>query len=458
MCAGSRRTSCRRGWSTSPPPACSTARSTVSCSASPACRMAYYLILAMLSDVPGRTLRMSDLAAVTQSSQSRLSHAVSRLERNGWVRRTPCPDDRRSTLAQLTDAGFAALAEAAPGHVPRRAQARVRPAQPPSRSTSCGRSSRPCWTGSPPRARCLCRRRADAGRVTPMGTLVLLRHGQSVWNAENLFTGWVDVPLSETGEQEARRGGELLRGRRPAARRRAHLAAAPGHRHRQPRARRLRPALDPGPPRLAAQRAPLRRAAGQGQEADPRDVRRGAVHALAPLVRRAAAADRARTRSSPRTATRATPTSAPTCPPPSASPTSSRGSCPTGSRRSCPTCRAGERRAARRARQLAARARQAPRRRLRRGHRGPEHPHRHPAALRPRRRPAPHRRRAAPTSTRTRRRTRSPRWPHRGADAGLPAPEPRERRVNDGRTLPICGVTAVTVGRGGGAGLPTMAS
>ena len=43
-----------------------------------------------------------------------------------------------------------------------------------------------------------------------MPTLVLLRHGQSVWNAENLFTGWVDVPLSETGEQEALRGGELL--------------------------------------------------------------------------------------------------------------------------------------------------------------------------------------------------------------------------------------------------------
>ncbi len=45
-----------------------------------------------------------------------------------------------------------------------------------------------------------------------MPTLVLLRHGQSTWNAENLFTGWVDVPLSETGEQEARRAGELLRG------------------------------------------------------------------------------------------------------------------------------------------------------------------------------------------------------------------------------------------------------
>lgn len=78
---------------------------------------AYYLILAMLSEVPGRCLRMSDLAAMTQSSQSRLSHAVARLERNGWLRRTPCPDDRRSTLATLTDQGFAALAAAAPGHV-----------------------------------------------------------------------------------------------------------------------------------------------------------------------------------------------------------------------------------------------------------------------------------------------------------------------------------------------------
>lgn len=78
---------------------------------------AYYQILAMLSEVPDRTLRMSDLAAVTQSSQSRLSHAVSRLERNGWVQRMPCADDRRSTLAHLTEAGFEALAAAAPGHV-----------------------------------------------------------------------------------------------------------------------------------------------------------------------------------------------------------------------------------------------------------------------------------------------------------------------------------------------------
>ncbi|OKL53008.1 phosphoglyceromutase [Bowdeniella nasicola] len=42
-------------------------------------------------------------------------------------------------------------------------------------------------------------------------TLVLLRHGQSEWNAKNLFTGWVDVPLSEQGEAEAKRGGELLK-------------------------------------------------------------------------------------------------------------------------------------------------------------------------------------------------------------------------------------------------------
>jgi 2,3-bisphosphoglycerate-dependent phosphoglycerate mutase len=44
-------------------------------------------------------------------------------------------------------------------------------------------------------------------------TLILLRHGQSLWNEKNLFTGWVDVDLSPTGETEARRGGELLRER-----------------------------------------------------------------------------------------------------------------------------------------------------------------------------------------------------------------------------------------------------
>jgi 2,3-bisphosphoglycerate-dependent phosphoglycerate mutase len=42
------------------------------------------------------------------------------------------------------------------------------------------------------------------------GTLVLLRHGESEWNKANLFTGWVDVPLSDKGRAEAARGGELL--------------------------------------------------------------------------------------------------------------------------------------------------------------------------------------------------------------------------------------------------------
>jgi 2,3-bisphosphoglycerate-dependent phosphoglycerate mutase len=47
-----------------------------------------------------------------------------------------------------------------------------------------------------------------------MSDLLLLRHGQSQWNLENRFTGWVDVPLSPRGEQEARAAGEKLRGRR----------------------------------------------------------------------------------------------------------------------------------------------------------------------------------------------------------------------------------------------------
>ena len=56
--------------------------------------------------------------------------------------------------------------------------------------------------------------------------LVLLRHGRSEWNAKNLFTGWVDVPLDDTGRAEAARGAELLRRARPAPRRRAHVGAA----------------------------------------------------------------------------------------------------------------------------------------------------------------------------------------------------------------------------------------
>ncbi|MDQ1497550.1 MAG: hypothetical protein QOI86_890 [Actinomycetota bacterium] len=78
---------------------------------------AYYQILVRLSEAPERTMRMSDLAERCHSSRSRLSHAVSRLEENGWVRRQAVAADRRGAVAVLTDAGLAALEEAAPIHV-----------------------------------------------------------------------------------------------------------------------------------------------------------------------------------------------------------------------------------------------------------------------------------------------------------------------------------------------------
>jgi DNA-binding MarR family transcriptional regulator len=78
---------------------------------------AYYEILVRLSEADGRALRMSELAEKTRSSRSRLSHAVARLEERGWVVREECPTDRRGQVARLTDAGFAVLTDAAPGHV-----------------------------------------------------------------------------------------------------------------------------------------------------------------------------------------------------------------------------------------------------------------------------------------------------------------------------------------------------
>ena len=77
----------------------------------------YYEILVHLSEAPGRALRMSQLAAASMYSKSRLSHAVSKLEGRGLVIRLDCPTDRRGQIAQLTEKGFALLEEAAPGHV-----------------------------------------------------------------------------------------------------------------------------------------------------------------------------------------------------------------------------------------------------------------------------------------------------------------------------------------------------
>ena len=69
-----------------------------------------YHVLAMLSEAEGRTRSMSDLARWSNSS-------LTRLEKQGWVRRESCSDDRRATNAVLTDEGFAHLAASAPGHV-----------------------------------------------------------------------------------------------------------------------------------------------------------------------------------------------------------------------------------------------------------------------------------------------------------------------------------------------------
>ena len=76
-----------------------------------------YYVLAMLSEAPDRTLRMTGLSSMTNSSLPRLSHVVKRLEDRGLVRRSPCPSDRRATNAALTEDGWRVLQEAAPGHV-----------------------------------------------------------------------------------------------------------------------------------------------------------------------------------------------------------------------------------------------------------------------------------------------------------------------------------------------------
>jgi len=76
-----------------------------------------YEVLALLSEADAATLQMSELAAGTFSSLSRLSHVVSRLERRGWVTRQACPGDGRATQAVLTEYGLAKVAGAAPDHV-----------------------------------------------------------------------------------------------------------------------------------------------------------------------------------------------------------------------------------------------------------------------------------------------------------------------------------------------------
>jgi DNA-binding MarR family transcriptional regulator len=75
-----------------------------------------YEILAQLSEVPDRRLRMADLADRVHQSRSRLTHTIGRLETAELVRRTSCESDKRGVWAELTDAGFSLLQEAAPCH------------------------------------------------------------------------------------------------------------------------------------------------------------------------------------------------------------------------------------------------------------------------------------------------------------------------------------------------------
>ena len=76
-----------------------------------------YYVLAMLSEAPERTLRMTGLASRTNSTLPRLSHVVRRLTDRDLVERFPCPGDGRATNVRLTEAGWTRLEAAAPGHV-----------------------------------------------------------------------------------------------------------------------------------------------------------------------------------------------------------------------------------------------------------------------------------------------------------------------------------------------------
>ncbi len=78
---------------------------------------AAYVVLAMLSESPSRSRRMSDLARRANQSQSRLSHTVARLEDRGWVRRERSAEDGRGNLAVLTGSGWDIVRSVAPGHV-----------------------------------------------------------------------------------------------------------------------------------------------------------------------------------------------------------------------------------------------------------------------------------------------------------------------------------------------------
>ena len=76
-----------------------------------------YQCLAMLSETDGRVLRMSELAGLVNSSLSRLSHVIKKLEARGWVERRPSAASKRVTVVSLTEQGWRVVERVAPGHV-----------------------------------------------------------------------------------------------------------------------------------------------------------------------------------------------------------------------------------------------------------------------------------------------------------------------------------------------------
>ena len=252
-------------------------------------------------------------------------------------------------------------------------------------------------------------------------TLVLLRHGESEWNAKNLFTGWVDVALTDKGRERGRARRRADGRRRRAARRAAHLGAAARDHHRAARARRRATGTGSrcGAPggSTSGTTAPCR--ARTRRRRWRSSARSSSCSGAAPTTPRRR--DRRRRRVVAGRRRRATPTSPTSCVP--------RTEClkdvvermlPYWYDAIVPDLRAG------RTVLVAAHgnslrgAGEAPRRHVGGGRRRAQHPHRHPAGLPPRRGPAPDRARRASTSTPTPPPTPSRPSPTRAADRWPP--------------------------------------
>jgi DNA-binding MarR family transcriptional regulator len=76
-----------------------------------------YVVLATLTQVPERRMRITELGDVLNWEKSRISHQLTRMEKRGLIRKESCPTDRRGAFAVVTEAGFSEIEAAAPGHL-----------------------------------------------------------------------------------------------------------------------------------------------------------------------------------------------------------------------------------------------------------------------------------------------------------------------------------------------------